>query len=155
MTAEIVDTLSLERHIRETIPLARAMDLRVLDYDGYRVALGAPLGPNINDKGCAFGGSISSLLTLAAWGLVNLKMAEAGVEADVFVQDATVVYLAPIWDEILAEAWAINDPWPEFIATLRDKGKARIAIEAEVTAADGGGIAVKQSARFVAKVPGA
>src|SRR6188768_4250803 len=97
MATAITETTALERHIRETIPLARAIDLRVGEYDGYRLQLSGPLGPNINDKGCAFGGSITSLLTLAGWGLINLKLGEAGIHADVFVQDASVLYLAPIW----------------------------------------------------------
>lgn len=151
MNTAITETTALERHIRETIPLARAIDVRVGEYDGYRLQLSGPLGPNINDKGCAFGGSITSLLTLAGWGLINLKLGEAGLDADVYVQDSSVLYLAPVWDEILAEAYAPDNVWPEFIASLRERGRARITIEAEVTAPDGAGVAVRQTARFVAK----
>jgi thioesterase domain-containing protein len=148
------DTLTLERHIRASIPVARAMDLRVDEYDGYRLVLAAPLAPNINDKGCAFGGSMVSLLTLAGWGLINLKLAEAGLSAEVYIQDATVQYLAPVWDEVVAEAFAPDDPWTLFLDHLRDKGKARITIDAEIAGADGGLVAARQSARFVAKRTG-
>jgi thioesterase domain-containing protein len=150
---DAVDIHALERALREGIPLARAIDLRVADYDGNRLALSAPLAPNVNDKGCAFGGSMSSLLTLAAWGLVNLKLAEAGLAADVYVQDAQLSYLAPVWGELVAEAYADGDLWPTFIATLRDKGRARITMEAEIAGLDGAGTAARQTARFVAKVP--
>ena len=54
----------LTRFIRDEIPLARAMDLELLAHDGDRLALRAPLAPNVNDKGCAFGGSLVSLMTL-------------------------------------------------------------------------------------------
>ncbi len=147
----ILDPTALERHLRTSIPLARAMDLRVVDYDGHRLALAAPLAPNINDKGCAFGGSMASLLTLASWGLVVLKLAEAGLEADVYVQDSQLSYLAPVWDDIVAEAWAAADPWPGFLGALRAQGKARLTLEAEITASDGAGVAARQTARFVAK----
>ena len=146
----IASTAELERHIRETIPMARAMDLHVGDYDGYRVSLYAPLAPNVNDKGCAFGGSMGALLTLAGWGLINLKLAEAGIEAEVYVQDASIVFVAPLWDQLIAEAYAPDDPWADFIDTLRRKGKARITIQAEIAGAEGGGTSARQSARYVA-----
>jgi thioesterase domain-containing protein len=140
----------LERLIRSGIPLARAMALRVAEFDGERLALAAPLAPNVNDKGCAFGGSLASLLTLAAWGLVNLKLGEAGLEADVYVGESTLRYLAPVWGELHAEAYVAGDPWPEFLATLGRTGKARIDVEAEIVGEDGGAPAARQSARFVA-----
>jgi thioesterase domain-containing protein len=146
------DLNSLERQMREGIPLARAMDLRVLEFDGHRLALTAPLAPNVNDKGCAFGGSISGLLTLAGWGLINLKLAEAGIVADVFVQDASLVYLSPVWNELVAEAYAPDNPWELFFAGLREKGKARLSVEAEIAGVDGAGTAARQTARFVARV---
>jgi thioesterase domain-containing protein len=148
---EVTDPASLERLIRATIPLARAMEIKVADYDGNRLALAAPLAPNVNDKGCAFGGSIASLLTLAGWGLICLKLAEQGIDADVFVQDTSLVFASPVWDELVAEAYAPDNPWDAFIESLRTRGRARITIEAEVAQADGGLIAAKQSARFVAK----
>ncbi len=146
------DTLALERHILATIPLARAMELRVADYDGNRLALVAPLAANVNDKGCAFGGSIASLATLAGWGLICLKLGEAGIDADVYVQESSIVYLAPVWDELIAEAAAaVDESWDEFVAQMRLRGRARIAIDAEVAAAEGGSVPARVTARFVAK----
>lgn len=147
----IHDTFSLERTILETIPMARAMGIGVLDYDGHRIALQAPLAPNVNDKGCAFGGSMACMLTLAGWGLINLRLAEAGLDAEVYVQDASTVYLAPVWDQLIAEAYAPDNPWTAFLDTLRAKGKARLSIESEIAGSEGGGVAARQSARFVAK----
>lgn len=148
---EVVDAASLERYLRETIPLARAMGLVVSEYDGYRLALGAPLAPNVNDKGCAFGGSIASLLTLAGWGLAMIKLGEAGLGAEVYVQDLSLRYLAPVYDELIGEAWAPDNTWPMFIDHVRAQGKGRIGIEAEVAGRDGAGIAARQSGRFVAR----
>ena len=70
---------ALEHELLAEIPLARAMALRVAAYDGDSLALAAPLAPNVNDKGCAFGGSLASLMTLAGWGVIRLAVAaEAG-----------------------------------------------------------------------------
>ena len=132
--------------------MARAMGLSVVDYDGHRIALNAPLAPNVNDKGCAFGGSLASLMTLAAWGLVNLKLSEAGEQADVFVQDSAISYLNPVWDALTAEAAAEpGQDWAQFITDLRERGKARITMMAEVAVAEGGGVACRMFGKFVAK----
>lgn len=140
----------LELLMRSGIPLARAMGLRVADFDGGRLALAAPLAPNVNDKGCAFGGSIAGLLTLAQWGLVNLKLGEAGLDAEVFVADTTLRFLAPVWGELHAEAYVDGDPWPDFLDSLATIGKARIEVHGEIVGEDGGAPAARQSARFVA-----
>jgi hypothetical protein len=47
------------------IPLTRFMHLAITGWDGDSLRMSAPLAPNINDKGCAFGGSLASVMTLA------------------------------------------------------------------------------------------
>src|SRR5579863_8533752 len=80
----------------DAIPLARAMQITLHRYDGDSLTLNAPLAPNVNDKGCAFGGSLAGLLTLAGWGLVLLRLKALGHDCDVYVQDSTIRYLAPV-----------------------------------------------------------
>ena len=93
-----------------------------------------------------------TLGTLAAWGLINLKLGEAGAVADVYVQDTSIEYLAPVWDELVAEASAEpNESWQDFLGMLAAQGKARIRMTAEVSGAEGGLVALRFSARFVAK----
>lgn len=147
----IADLSILERHLLSGIPLAREMQMRVAEYDGQCLVLVAPLAPNVNDKGCAFGGSLVSLMTLACWGLATLRLGEAGHEADVYVQDSMVNYVAPVWGEIVVEARQLigDSEWDDFIATFAARGKARITLTAEVTG-PGGGVAARISARFVA-----
>lgn len=140
--------------IRAKIPLARAMDLELLAHDGQRLALRAPLAPNVNDKGCAFGGSLVSLvslMTLAGWGLVELMLRAGGHDCDVFVGESTVRYLQPVWTDFHAEArLAANADWAVFFDTLQARGKARIEVACSVPGTDGKPAATL-SARFVAK----
>jgi thioesterase domain-containing protein len=133
------------------IPLARAMALELAAHDGDRLALRAPLAPNVNDKGCAFGGSLASLMTLAGWGLVELSLRERGIDCDVYVGESSVRYLAPVWTDLLAEArLAEGADWAAFFATLAARGKARIEVACTVAGADGAPAATL-AARFVAK----
>ncbi len=133
------------------MPPARAMQLTVANYGEERLTLHAPLAPNVNDKGCAFGGSLSSVLTLSAWGLASLKLGEAGLGAEVYVQDSTVRYLAPLFADLQATAWLEPEQdWSGFAETLRTRGRARARLLAEVTLPEGG-VACSFEGRFVAK----
>ena len=141
----------LLRFIRDKIPLARAMDLRLHRYDGDGLALAAPLAPNVNDKGCAFGGSLASVMTLAGWALVELELKRRGEDCDVFVGDSQVRYLEPVWDDFRAEARLAEDAdFATFFATLAERGKARIDVRCEVPGS-GARPAATLQARFVAK----
>ena len=141
----------LTAFIRAEIPLARAMDLRLHDYDAEHVSFAAPLAPNVNDKGCAFGGSLVSLMTLTGWAWVELALQQRGEHCDVFVATSTVRYLQPVWGDFHSEArLAEGAAWAPFFATLTARGKARIEIACRVPGADGEAAATLH-ARFVAK----
>lgn len=141
---------ALEREILADIPLAQAMQLRIDAHSADRLALLAPLAPNINDKGCAFGGSLASLLTLSCWALVVLRLRSAGEDCDVYVQDSQLKYLAPVWGEIRAESrLAADERWEGFFGMLSARGKGRLRVNACVLDQNGKP-ATTLEARFVA-----
>jgi thioesterase domain-containing protein len=141
----------LVRFIRDEIPLALAMDLRLGEFDDDHFSLLAPLAPNVNDKGCAFGGSLVSLMTLCGWALVELALRQRGEECDVFVAESTVRYLSPLWQDFRSDAsLAEGADWPTFFRTLETRGKARIEVDCVVPDANGAPAATLR-ARFVAK----
>lgn len=135
----------------ETIPMVRAMQVGIGDIDAASLSLTAPLSVNLNDKGCAFGGSLVSLMTLAGWALVSAKLQHAGFkDTEVFVADSQVKYLAPLWDDLVAEAAAADgEDWQGFIATFEQRGKARISVETRMPLPEGG-VAATMRARYVA-----
>ncbi len=139
----------LETELLTTIPLTNAMALRVGACDGTSLQLMAPLAPNINDKGCAFGGSLASLLTLACWGLARLTLSRAGHQADIYVQDSQLSYFAPVWSEVIAIASAApDDSLHAFVDRFAQRGKARLSMVADVC--EGSTLATRMTARFVA-----
>ena len=135
-----------------SMPPVVALQLRVDGFDGSCLRLHAPLVANINDKGCAFGGSLVSLMTLAGWGVVTLHLQQAGLKADVFVADMQVRYRAPLFDDLKAEARLADDQsWDSALARLHEQGRADLSLSSRVRLPDGG-IAVESSARYVALV---
>jgi thioesterase domain-containing protein len=142
----------LAAHCRKMPPVA-ALGACPLDYDGSMLRFGAPLGANVNDKGCAFGGSLNGLMTLAAWGWVTLRLQLDGLDAEVYVANSQVKYLAPLYEDLIAEAMpAAGEEWSQFVETLQRHGKARIVMQARVPMAAGGEATVF-SGRFVAMRP--
>lgn len=141
----------LVEFLRAEIPLAHAMDLQLAEDGEDMLSLQAPLAPNVNDKGCAFGGSLVSLMTLSGWALVEMALRRRGVDCDVFVAESTVRYLAPLWSDFRSDARLAQDSsWEIFFSTLAVRGKARISVDCVVPGEDGKP-ACTLSARFVAK----
>jgi thioesterase domain-containing protein len=142
------------RAVCAAMPPLTAMQVELRRFDGERLYLRAPLAANVNDKGSAFGGSLSSLMTIAGWGLATLKLQQAGFDADVYVADSTVRYRAPLLHDLHGEAWL--DPharWDDFVETFRRRGKARAPLRAQVLLPEGG-VAAELSGRYVALAKG-
>lgn len=144
---------TLARYFQSMPPVA-ALQLRIAGFDGQCLRLAAPLAAHVNDKGCAFGGSMASLMTLAAWGVVTLRLQQAGITADVFVADSELRYRAPLYADLEVEArLAEARDWDAFVARLRERGRAGLRMTASVRLPDGG-IAADSTARYVAMVKG-
>lgn len=136
------------------MPPVAAMGITVVEHVQHRLSLAAPLAANLNDKGNAFGGSLASVLTLSGWALVSLRLRLAGHDAEVYVADSNLRYLAPVYEDLHAHAeTAEASSWDTFLATFRQRGKARISIVARQPGADGRS-AAELSGRFVAFAKG-
>ncbi|MCB1561088.1 MAG: YiiD C-terminal domain-containing protein [Xanthomonadales bacterium] len=153
-----MDDLSSQKHddpalqrvddILSSMPPVRAMAICVVGMDAGRMRLSAPLTANINDKGCAFGGSLSALMTLACWSLCAVQLDRRGHRPDIYVQDSSVRYLLPLDDDLLAEAAADVD-WDAMAASLVGRGRARAQLQALIRLPDGRPAATLEG-RFVA-----
>jgi thioesterase domain-containing protein len=144
---------ALDAHYRGMPPVA-VMGVCVEGFEAGVLRLHAPLSRHVNDKGCAFGGSLVSLMTLAAWGVVTLRLEQAGIDGDVFVADSEVRYRAPLFDDLVAEARLSEElDWDGFLACFRERGRAGIRLAASIQL-PGGGLAAGMEARYVAVAKG-
>lgn len=108
------------------------MRIHVADYEpGERLALEAPLAPNLNHEGFAFGGAIECIGTLACWGLVWLTLEEPA--ALIVIQSSEVDFNTPIEDALRAEVQAPDASiWQHFTELFAKHGRARIDLEAKI-----------------------
>jgi thioesterase domain-containing protein len=132
------------------MPPVAAMGITVVEHVDHRLTLAAPLAANLNDKGNAFGGSLASILTLSGWGLTTLELEAAGLQADVYVADSQVRYLAPLYGDLQATAQQADDAsWEVFLERFAKRGHASIQLQAQILA--DGRPAATLAGRFVAK----
>lgn len=143
------DLQALQARLSGMPPVA-ALGIAVRGFSDGALHLEAPLAANVNDKDNAFGGSLASLMTLAGWGWLSLQLASVEANADIYVADSQLRYLAPVYEDLHAEAapQAPSD-WAGFLATLRQRGKARLEMTASVRLASGE-VAATFAGRFVA-----
>ena len=147
----------LQHTLYDGIPLVRALALQVQIATPLRVVFTAPLAPNINDKGCAFGGSLTSLLTLACWSLLRVHTWEKNWPADIYVHTSKLLYTAPIWSDFEVIATLFPEALEQFNTDFTAKGKAAALPHADAMTIDAHGApisALRLDARFVAMRPG-
>jgi len=134
---------ALERYLHEEIPLSVAMGVRVRSATRQRVELEAPLGPNINHHETVFGGSAIAIATLAAWGLLHLRLDRERSLSRLVIQRSSMQYLKPIPGDFTAVCeFDDTTAWSRFVKTLERHGRARLGLQACIVQA------ARQSALF-------
>lgn len=124
---------ALQAYLEHAIPLVGAMRCTVASASADEVVITAPLAPNVNHQGTAFGGSIAALATLACWGWL---WGHIGVKSDyvkLVVARSEIDYVAPLSTHLVARCRAPDEAARSaFDRAFSAKGRARIALSASV-----------------------
>lgn len=136
-----------EKFLHEQIPLTRAMEIRVESNGPAGFILRAPLPPNHNHLGTAFGGSLAAIVLLSGYGLLWLELDDRA--AHLVVSESWMKFRRPVRSDLRAicrrpEAGALA----RFTTDFATKGKARIQLEARIE--EEGGTAVLFEGTYVA-----
>lgn len=127
------------------------MRVEIQAASGQQVRMLAPLGPNSNHEGTAFGGSISAIGLLAGWSLLWCRLHEQGIELmpRLVVSHSQTRYIRPVETDLLCTCQNLDlDAW---MTELRRAGRARQEIRAVITSqADPERVAATVDAMFVA-----
>ena len=124
-----------EAECRREIPLLDAMQLSFVGYDDLMLRMEAPLAPNINNKGTAFGGSIASICLFGGWAVATLAFSERGIhntEIVVFKNDMT--FERPACGLLQVEAHLEPEDFESCLARLEvaDPGRIRFDVRVEL-----------------------
>lgn len=122
-----------QKRINEMIPLSAALGARLEAYDGHGLVVSAPLQPNHNHHGTGFGGSVYCVAVVSAWGLVELVLADLGLQGNVVIQVGEIEHLRPVTSDFYAVCRLPGGEVPDsFRKSLARHGKARLSLIAEV-----------------------
>ena len=139
----------VHKYLHQHIPLGTFMQIRVVKCNQEKTVLLAPLAPNLNDKGIAFGGSLSVLATLAAWAKIYEYTLRQDLKCDLLISHAETNYLKPGREELVA---ICDDPgddeWLQFERIFTRKGRGRIALNSRVECGDD--LVLEMTAQFAA-----
>ena len=123
----------LQNRIVSEFALARHIGIRVESADEAGVVLHAPLAPNANYKGTAFGGSLFSVAVLAGWAWTTRHLAAAELPADAVIQESTIRYLTPVEGALRAAVVAPSAAQvARFRRMLERAGRGRIDLEVQI-----------------------
>jgi len=123
----------LQRRIVSEFALARHIGIVVESADDFGVVLYAPLAPNANYKGTAFGGSLFSVAVLTGWAWVTRYLAATDLPADAVIQGSTMRYLAPVEGTLRASLVAPSTAQiDKFRKMLQRAGRGRISLTVQI-----------------------
>ncbi|MDQ5909679.1 MAG: hypothetical protein QG599_1774 [Pseudomonadota bacterium] len=124
----------LNDYLNHYVPLFQAMQARIGDHDG-RLRITAPLGPNINDKGIAFGGSMAALAALTGWAMTRMTLNAHGETGEIVITESTQKFLRPVREDVVTECVRPDPADVErFIQHYRHRRKARWTVQVVIRA---------------------
>jgi thioesterase domain-containing protein len=139
----------LQERIDREIMLARPMGVIVEAANDAKLVLRAPLAPNANHKGTAFGGSLYSLAVLTGWAWLTRFLATRNLDAEAVIQESSMRFLKPVHGEMRScieiPADADIDKFEKMLIRA-DRGRIRL----QVTMHEGAALATVFDGLFAA-----
>jgi thioesterase domain-containing protein len=123
----------LQQRIDREIMLAKPMGVIVEAATDAGLVLRAPLAPNANHKGTAFGGSMYSLAVLTGWAWLTRFLVTRNLDAEAVIQESSMRFLKPVHGEMRAsiEAPAADDI-DKFQKMLLRAARGRIRLQVKM-----------------------
>jgi len=134
----------LERLITEKMPITEHLEFELAADEQGRLRASAPLKPNANHMGSAFGGSLSMLATVTGWAMMHQLVQDAMHDAmedmrervEVMIQESDIEYLQPVYENISVVCEPPDEDAQERFQEMLDRwGRARIELECKINEA--------------------
>lgn len=132
------------RHkLRSQVPLIAHMGVDLVSWDGASVIVEAPLAPNLNTHGTAFGGSLYNVAAMTGWSAVHLTLMDAGHRPSVWVAKGEIDYKAPVRGTLRGVATVTDDSRQQLLEAYQTKGRAKITIDVLIREGDQDAVILK------------
>ena len=124
----------LQNKLYNDIPLTKIMEIKIQNYTNQELITTASLGININDKGTAFGGSLSTITIISGWSLCWLISKELGFDSNniVIIKNNTS-FRKPVTKNITCHTFKPSKEEIEILKQkLENKKSASIKIKSQI-----------------------
>jgi thioesterase domain-containing protein len=129
----MIDLDQFESECRRDIPLLEAMQLALVRYDDLTLTMEAPLAPNINNKGTAFGGSIASIGLFGGWAVATLAFRDHGIDnTEIVVYKNQMTFERPARGHLVVMVTIDRDEFEACLALLSEGSDKRIRFDVSV-----------------------
>ena len=109
------------------------MQLSFVRFDDLTLAMEAPLAPNINNKGTAFGGSIASICLFGGWAVSTLAFINNDIHnTEIVVFKNEMTFERPARGLLRVIAWIEPDEFEACLARLKAGDRSRIRLNIHV-----------------------
>ena len=129
----MIDLEQFATTCRRDIPLLDAMQLSLLDYRDLSLTMEAPLAPNINNKGTAFGGSIASIGLFGGWAVATLAFMDHGIDnTEIVVYRHEITFERPARGHLVVRVRMNPGEFATCLEQLRAASSKRLRFTIEV-----------------------
>ncbi len=130
----------LERLIVEEMPITQHLEFSLATDEQGRLRASAPLQPNANHMGSAFGGSLSMLATVTGWAMMHQVVQDAVEDmkrrVEVIIQESDIEYMRPVYENISVICERPDEDALERFQQMLDRwGRARLDLKCKIDAA--------------------
>ena len=123
----------VQNYMHEHIPLTKAMDISVNELNSSSIHISAPLGPNINHRNSAFGGSISTLGITSGWTLLFSVLRKLDIPNRLVIKDSSTNFILPATHSFSAKCDELTvAKCAKFVSMLNRHGRARIKLTSKL-----------------------
>lgn len=137
---------ALENKLHHEIPMSKYMQVKVVRASAEEIELECDLAPNHNHVGTAFGGSLATLMVLAAYCQLFEIINETG---HVLLKNSSMNFIYPVEEKLRAVCKAPSlDQVKKFQEAYSKKGKARLELNSQIVLSDGR-VACQMTGEFV------
>lgn len=137
---------ALQDKLHAEIPMSKYMQVKVVRANQQEIELECDLAPNHNHVGTAFGGSLATLMVLAAYCQLFEIINETG---HVLLKNTSMNFIYPVEEKLRAVCKApALDQVKKFQEAYAKKGKARLELSSQIVLADGR-VACQMTGEFV------
>ena len=124
----------IENKIHTQIPMTRLMKLQLKSLDNSKLITTAPLDINVNDKGTAFGGSLSSIVIISSWCMAFYLSQKFKIDkSNIVIVKNETKFLRPVTKDIVCNSFIPkNEEIDDLKSKLDIKNSGSIVLSAQI-----------------------